>query len=463
MIALKDKIITLKYITLTAEEILQDYRLAFKSREASLLGRKEVMGGRAKFGIFGDGKEIPQLAMAKAFQKGDFRSGYYRDQTVMFALGEHTISEFFAQLYAHADLEAEPATGGRQMNCHFATRFLNPDGTWKNLTEHYNSSADLSPTASQMSRLVGLAYASRLYRELEELKTFVQFSKNGNEVAFGTIGNASCAEGMFWEAINAIGVLHAPAVLAIWDDDYGISVPNEYQITKGNISEVLKGFQRKKNSRDGFDIYTVKGWDYPALVDVFLKAATVAREKHIPAIIHVTELTQPQGHSTSGSHERYKSRERLEWEKAFDGIRKMREWMIAEGIVEEDMLNEIEEEDRKEVERIRDKAWEAYQKPIRMEINEVVDLISSLETISSHASELRQIREKLTRILAPTRKDIFIAVRQALVAVRSEESKERQNLIEWKRQHEKENHQRYDSYLYSQSHESALKVPEVKP
>ncbi|RMG65679.1 MAG: transketolase, partial [Calditrichaeota bacterium] len=266
----RKKSIRLNHRTLSREEILADYRLCVASRHASVVGRKEVMGGRAKFGIFGDGKEVAQLALAKAFQKGDFRSGYYRDQTLMFALGCCTLEQYFAQLYAHADVEAEPMTGGRQMNAHFATRLLNPDGSWKNLTEQYNSSADLSPTGSQMPRLVGLAYASRLYRELEDLKRFTQFSRNGNEVAFGTIGNASCAEGMFWEAVNALGVLKSPAVIAIWDDEYGISVPNEYQITKSNLSEVLKGFQREPGSREGFDIYTVKGWDYPALVETFL-------------------------------------------------------------------------------------------------------------------------------------------------------------------------------------------------
>jgi TPP-dependent pyruvate/acetoin dehydrogenase alpha subunit len=303
-----------KHIVLSKTEILSDYRTAVESREASLIGRREVLSGKAKFGIFGDGKELPQIAMAKAFQKGDWRSGYYRDQTFMFAIGEMTLQQFFAQLYAHADVQAEPHSAGRQMNAHFATRNLNPDGTWKNLAKQYNISADTSPTAAQMPRLVGLGHASRLYRQLDELQNLTQFSHNGDEVAFGTIGNASCAEGLFWEAVNAIGVLKSPVVLSIWDDGYGISVPNEFQITKRNLSELLKGFQREPNCTEGFDVYSVKGWDYPALVETFAKATETARNEHIPAIIHVYEVTQPQGHSTSGSHERYKSAERLAWE-----------------------------------------------------------------------------------------------------------------------------------------------------
>lgn len=463
MIELKEKMIELASTTLTAEEILNDYRLAYKSRQASLLGRKEVMAGRAKFGIFGDGKEVAQVALAKAFQKGDFRAGYYRDQTLMFALGIHTIPEFFAQLYAHADEMFDPASAGRQMNCHFATRSLNPDGSWKNLMEQYNSSADLSPTGSQMPRLVGLGYASRLYRENEALKQFTQFSEHGNEIAFGTIGNASCAEGMFWEAVNAIGVLQAPVVLALWDDEYGISVPNKYQITKQNLSEVLKGFKRRKNSHDGYDIYRVKGWDFPALVDVFLRAAEIARKEHVPSIVHVMELTQPQGHSTSGSHERYKSKERLQWEQEFDGIRKMREWMIANEIATDAELDQIEEDDRKEVERIRDKAWENFQAPIRRELNEAAALIEKLEKNSGNGGELYQIRNKLLRLHSPLRRDVMAAVQQALIIVKDEDTPERRQLAAWKKQYEKENHDRYDSHLYSRSPQAAIKIPETKP
>ncbi|MCK6621627.1 MAG: transketolase [Calditrichaceae bacterium] len=468
--ARKKDAVQLQYIKLTAGQILEDYRLCFRSRQASLLGRKEVMGGKAKFGIFGDGKEVPQVAMAKAFRKGDFRSGYYRDQTLMFALGVHTLPEFFAQLYAHADVEAEPATGGRAMNCHFATRSLNPDGSWKNLMEICNSSADISPTGSQMPRLVGLAYASKLYRELEGLKQFTQFSRNGSEVAFGTIGNASCAEGMFWEALNAIGVLKAPAVLAIWDDDYGISVPNEYQITKGNLSELLKGFsrgdasaQRHEGTREGFDIYNVKGWDYPALVDTFQRAAEIARKEHVPAIIHVTEITQPQGHSTSGSHERYKSPERLQWEHEHDCIRKMREWMIAEGIAAAAQLDQMEAEDLHVVERIRDQAWEAFQEPIRQEREAVAGMIAEMAAGSAQAERLQQIIQRLQHIQHPIRRDIMVAIQRSLLTVRNEEIPARRKLIRWRKEQAEVNYDRHNSHMHSRSAESALNVKEVKP
>ena len=299
-------------LSTAAEEVIQDYRLAFRSRQVSLIGRREVLSGKAKFGIFGDGKELTQVAMAKVFHKGDFRSGYYRDQTLMFALRELSIKEFFAQLYANTDLKFEPATAGRSMNAHFATRSLNTDGSWKDLLTIHNSSADVSPTGSQMPRLVGLAYASRLYRELVELNQFTQFSNNGNEIAFGTIGNAATSEGMFWESLNAIGLLRSPALITIYDDGYGISVTNQHQMLKQDLSELLKGFQRTPGSRDGYDLYTIPGWDYAALLDAYHQAALTAREQHIPAILHIIELTQPQNHSTSSSHERYKPKERLQ-------------------------------------------------------------------------------------------------------------------------------------------------------
>ncbi|OGO50384.1 MAG: hypothetical protein A2W37_13170 [Chloroflexi bacterium RBG_16_63_12] len=329
---LKHREKTTFHLPLAREEILRDYRIAFQSRQASVIGRREVLSGKAKFGIFGDGKELAQIAMAKVFRKGDFRSGYYRDQTLMFALGAVSLQEFFAQLYAHADVEADPSTAGRSMNAHFASRSLNPDGSWRNLMELYNSSADMSPTGSQMPRLVGLAYASRLYRHLHELQHLTQFSHHGDEVAFGAIGNASCAEGVFWEAVNAVGVLMAPMVLSIWDDGYGISVTNEHQMVKQNMSELLKGFQRAPGTYDGYDIYSVRGWDYAALVETYVQATETARRDHVPALIHVAEVTQPQGHSTSGSHERYKSKERLEWEQEFDCLRKFREWIVAQGV-----------------------------------------------------------------------------------------------------------------------------------
>ncbi|MCH8873629.1 transketolase [candidate division KSB1 bacterium] len=457
------KKIKLKNISLSAEEIIQDYRLAFQSRQASLLGRKEVMGGKAKFGIFGDGKEIALIAMAKAFRKGDFRSGYYRDQTFVFALNMSTIQEFFAQLYAHPDEKADPFSAGRQMNNHFATRSLNPDGSWKNLTKMYNSSADVSPTGSQMPRLVGLAYASRLYRQLKELKQLKQFSNNGNEVAFGTIGNATCAEGMFWEAINAIGVLKVPVVMGIWDDDYGISVSNEHQITKENLSELLSGFQRNAASPNGYEIYRVRGWNYPQLVETYLEAAELARTEHIPAIIHVVEMTQPQGHSTSGSHERYKSKERLQWEDDFDCIKKTREWMISEGISTAPALDKMEAEDIEIVKGIRDQAWEAFQGSIRDERQQVADLINEMAQTSTKSAELQEIKNRLISIPNPVRRNILPAVRDAFIATKDETLPPKERLIEWKSNYDKINQERFSSHLYSTSEEAALKVAEVKP
>lgn len=449
-------------LKLDQEEILNDYRLAYQSRQVSLIGRREVLGGKAKFGIFGDGKEVAQLAMAKVFQKGDFRSGYYRDQTFIFATGISTIQEYFAQIYAHMEVDADPSSGGRQMNAHFATRSLNADGTWKNLMEMANSSADVSPTGSQMPRLVGLAYASRLYRELDELKHMTQFSNHGDEIAFGTIGNATCAEGMFWETINAASVLKAPMLLSIWDDGYGISVPNELQIVKGNISEALSGFQRADGSHDGCDIYTVKAWDYAMLVETYRHAAEITRREHIPSIIHVIEVTQPQGHSTSGSHERYKSKERLEWEVEFDCVTRMRDWMIDQGVATAEELDRLEEEEKELVEESRIKAWEAYTAPILEERSEVVDILDEIATNSAHAAELAQIKQRLLDVPNPIRQDLYVGIRAALIALRGENNPAAQVLIQWKKQQDELNHDRFSSHLYSQSSESALNVPQVK-
>jgi pyruvate/2-oxoglutarate/acetoin dehydrogenase E1 component/TPP-dependent pyruvate/acetoin dehydrogenase alpha subunit len=448
--------------TISAEEILRDYRLAFQSRQASLLGRREVLMGKAMFGIFGDGKEVAQVALAKAFRHGDFRSGYYRDQTLMFALGLSDIQKFFAQLYAHTDVEAEPASVGRSMNGHFGTRTLNPDGSWKNLSELYNSSADVSPTGSQMPRLVGLAYASKLYRDLEELKAMTQFSHNGNEIAWGTIGNASCAEGMFWEAINAVGVLKAPMIVSIWDDGYGISVPNEYQVCKANVGELLRGFQREPGSNAGYDIYTVRGWDYPALLDTYQKAAEVARRDHVPAIIHVIEVTQPQGHSTSGSHERYKSRERLDWEIEFDCIRRMREWIIEQNFATAEELESAEQEDIRLVQDLKEQAWQAYITPINQEIAEVAAMIREIaEKSPACREELDGIVNELTGIREPFRKDIDVAINRTLFAVRSEGTETTGKLLAWKRAQQALNEDRFSSYLYDETGGSALKVPEI--
>src|SRR5690606_24633340 len=323
------------------QEVLNDYKIARISRECSLLGRKEVLTGKAKFGIFGDGKEVPQLAMAKAFKNGDFRSGYYRDQTFMMAIGALNIQQFFAGLYGHADINQDPMSGGRQMGGHFATHSLDENGNWKNLTQQKNSSSDISPTAGQMPRLLGLAQASKYFREFPNADKEQKFSVNGNEIAWGTIGNASTSEGLFFETINAAGVLQVPMVMSVWDDEYGISVHAKHQTTKESISEILKGFQRDENNK-GFEIFRVKGWDYGELVSTYEKAAKIAREEHVPVLIHVIEVTQPQGHSTSGSHERYKNADRLDWESRFDCITQMREWMLKFGLITPEELEETE-------------------------------------------------------------------------------------------------------------------------
>ena len=442
----------------TRKEVLADYRLAYRSRQASLIGRREVLSGKAKFGIFGDGKELANIAMVKVFRKGDWRSGYYRDQTFMLAIGEHNFDEFFAQLYAHADVKAEPATGGRAMNAHFATRSLNDDGSWKRLADIYNSSSDISPTGSQMPRLVGLAYASKLYRELTQLKDFTQFSHNGNEVAFGTIGNASCAEGMFWETVNAVGVLQAPMVLSIWDDEYGISVPNKLQLA-GDLSELLSGFQRDKDGDGGYEIFTVAGWDYPALIETYTKTESIARNKHVPVIIHVKELTQPQGHSTSGSHERYKSPERLNWEEEFDCLRKFREWIKRQRLATDADLDKLEEEDRRDVEAIRARAWEAYKVPIRQDIEAFGDLLIEVAGSSRHAEAFDNMVKEMLASQNPLRQDVMAAYRKAVVLLKDEPLPGKPLLVEWKQKQDEIAKDRYSSDLYSHT---AERVPEIK-
>jgi 2-oxoisovalerate dehydrogenase E1 component len=393
----------------TRETILDDYRVAFRSRQASLIGRREVLTGKAKFGIFGDGKEVAQLAMARAFRKGDWRSGYYRDQTFILAAGMGTLEDFFGQLYADVDVAHDPWSGGRSMNAHFSSRLLNPDGSWRNQSDNYNTSADVSPTGSQMPRLVGLAYASKLYRLLPELKWMTDFSRDGDEIGWGTIGNASCAEGMFWESINAAGVLQIPMIVSVWDDHYGISVANDFQITKSNISEVLKGFQRDPKQKQGFDIYTVKGWDYPELCEAYIAAASIVRMEHVPAILHVVEMTQPQGHSTSGSHERYKSKERLGWEAEFDCIRKMREWMIGQGIATAAEMDELEREDLQAVREAQRRAWERYRAPIDAEVKTALGFLDRIGA--------REEADELRRIQAPFRRDAVRIVSGALLRV----------------------------------------------
>lgn len=441
--------------------VLNDYRIANESREASLLGRKEVLSGKAKFGIFGDGKEIAQIAMAKAFKHGDFRSGYYRDQTFMFALGKLSLQEWFAGLYAHADITAEPSSAGRQMGGHYSTHTVNPDGSWKNLSEEYNSSSDISPTGSQMPRLVGLALASKLFRNNEHLHTaeFTKFSKQGNEIAFGTIGDASTSEGLFWESINAAGVMQIPMLVSVWDDGYGISVPKQYQTIKGDIYEALKGMQQDKKT-PGYEMYKVKAWDYPALCEAYEKAAALCRKDHVPVLMHVEEVTQPQGHSTSGSHERYKTPERLQWEKDFDGIKKMREWILKFAIAKESELNEIEEAAKEAVKDARNKAWAAYLEPIKKEIAEGIALVSSVVEGTEHAETVNGYINELKAAKDPLRKDVVILIKKTLRLTRNEQSPARESLQNFLKSYVAENEERYDSHLYTNE---VLSVEEVKP
>jgi pyruvate/2-oxoglutarate/acetoin dehydrogenase E1 component/TPP-dependent pyruvate/acetoin dehydrogenase alpha subunit len=459
----------LEALGLSREEILEDYRCAVQSRQASYTGWREVMSGKAKFGIFGSGKELPQLAMARVFQPGDWRSGYYRDQTLMFATGMTTLEQFFAQLYAHTDVQADPASAGRQMNAHFATRSIDTDGNWIDLTAQKNSAADVSPTASQMPRAVGLAYASRLFRQLEELKPYSTLSRNGNEIAFVIIGNASAAEGLFWESVNAIGVLRSPALITVYDDGYGISVTNESQIAKEDISELLNGFHRPPDECcDGFDIYRVHGWDYPSLIETYRNAAQAARRDHLPSLIHVDELTQPQGHSTSGSHERYKSKERLEWEKEWDCIKKFREWILAKELASAETLDQIEKEDRELVEKARKRAWDDFQEPILADRTELAGILERLAAENLQIDRLGELRSRVSTFPSPLRRDLSAAARQALVLTRQSgqaaiPSQARGELVLWSERFEQAASRRYHSHIYLEGNGSALKVEEVKP
>jgi pyruvate/2-oxoglutarate/acetoin dehydrogenase E1 component/TPP-dependent pyruvate/acetoin dehydrogenase alpha subunit len=448
--------------SLTREVSLKVFQLACESRQASLMGRKEVFMGKAKFGIFGDGKEIAQIAMAKAFREGDWRSGYYRDQTFMFAIGELTLQQYFAQLYAHADIEADPATAGRMMNGHFSTRSLQTDGTWKDLTKIKNSSADISPTSGQMPRLVGLAYASKLYRQNDALKGMTTFSDSGNEVAFGTIGNAATAEGLFFESINAAGVLQIPMITSVWDDGYGISVPNEYQMTKGDISKMLVGMQRTEKE-PGYEIFTVRGWDYPTLCETYQEAARICREEHVPVLVHVTEMTQPQGHSTSGSHERYKSKERLAWEAEHDCIKKMREWLVENGLASPHELDVIEKQSKETVRVSRMLAWNAFVLDMKDDHEEALRMLEKISHESNSQAEIVAVREELQRTINPIRSDAIVAVKKVLRIVRAEQIPTRQTLQAWLVKVFKENEERYSSHLVSQSAESTLLVKEIKP
>jgi len=454
-------------------EILNDYKIARISRECSLLGRREVLTGKAKFGIFGDGKEVPQLAMAKAFRNGDFRSGYYRDQTFMMAIDELSAQQFFSGLYAHTDIKIEPMSAGRQMGGHFATHSVHEDGSWKNLTTQKNSSADISPTAAQMPRLVGLAQASKVYRNSNNLHHDTKFSNNGNEVAWGTIGNASTSEGVFFESINAAGVLEIPMVMSIWDDEYGISVHAKHQTTKESISKILKGFQKEKHT-NGYEIFVVNGWDYVQLIDVYTKASKIAREQHVPVIIHVKEVTQPQGHSTSGSHERYKNIERLKWEKEHDCIEKMREWILDFELEDGDgnplklvsgkeELIALEKEVKKEVSAAKRNAWSAYINEIKLEVTTASRLLEKMALKSCNKNFIIKLKNDLISIVEPIRKDILSTSRKALRYVKDESFSEKIELQEFIMNSIKDAALKYSSHLSSETNAAAIKIAEILP
>jgi len=443
------------------KEILHDYTTIVTSRECSILGRREVLTGKAKFGIFGGGKEVPQLAMAKAFKNGDWRSGYYRDQTFMMAIDALSPEQFFAGLYAHTDIKAEPNAAGRQMGGHFASHTLNDNGTWMNHLQQKNVSADISPTAGQMPRLLGLAQASKMYRNIDELKGVNSFSDNGNEIAWGTIGNASTSEGHFFETFNAAGVLQVPMVISVWDDGYGISVPAKYQTTKENISEILKGFQRDEHNK-GFEIFTVNGWDYSKLIDVYNQASTIARNEHVPVLIHVKELTQPQGHSTSGSHERYKNEERLNWEAKFDCNIKMREWIISMFENEEELI-EIEKDVKKQVNTARRNAWNNYLKDIKQAQKEVVSLLVKVAEKSDNKPFILKLKDELSAIKDPSKKDVLSTARRSLRHLIDENNIEKTQILIWIENYSEQQLHNYNTHLFSESKNNAKTIKEVLP
>lgn len=457
---------TLKSFEIDKKEILKDYGIAFLSRQLSLLGRKEVLSGKAKFGIFGDGKELPQLAMAKVFKKGDWRSGYYRDQTFMFATGMMKYEEFFAQLYGDVNSKFNPATSGRLMNNHFATHTVDEYGNWLDQIKLKNSAADTSPTASQMPRLLGLAYASKVYRNLVGFKNAFKFSNNGNEIAFGTIGDASTSEGHFFETINAAGVLQIPLAISIWDDGWGISVPKIHQTTKQSISEVLIGFESDENE-NGFLIYKAKGWDYPALVEMYKEGTEQCRNKHIPVIFHITELTQPQGHSTSGSHERYKTTKQLNWEKKHDGLVKIKEWILKEGISTENDLKNLEEDIKSNANEIKTKAWLNFQNPILKKRKEFLNMVNITTCNCTKKEKIIQIKNELAKISEPIRKDIISSARKILRLIcdscSNPKNSLKKNVYGWLSKQIQEEYEHYSSHLYSESKWSALNIKEIKP
>lgn len=443
------------------EQIINDYEIAFLSRTCSLLGRKEVLTGKAKFGIFGDGKELPQLAMARSFKNGDFRSGYYRDQTFMMALGLLNPKEFFHALYATTDIEKEPMSAGRQMGGHFLTHSLNADGSWKDLTKQKNSSADISCTAGQMPRLLGLAQASKVYRNQKGLDS-AKFSVNGYEIAWGTIGNASTSEGMFFETINAAGVLQVPMVISIWDDEYGISVPAKFHTTKEDISEILSGFQRSDNE-PGYEILKVNGWDYTALMHAYENAADIARQEHVPVLIHVKELTQPQGHSTSGSHERYKDNERLEWERDHDCNKRFKEWILESGIATTEELATIEKRIKRTVREAKKEAWEEYLKTLLTSKTILVNLIEKVAATSPNKNFLNKLKNDLIATEEPVRKDLAITARKSLRYLLGENTQEKQDLINWTSNFLSEAQEKYSSHLYSENDSKASNITAILP
>lgn len=443
-------------------EVLNDFRIACESRETSLLGRREVLTGKAKFGIFGDGKELAQIALAKVFRNGDWRAGYYRDQTFMMASGLLTIKQFFAQLYADPNLDNEPMTGGRQMNGHYATRWIDRYGNRIPVTGMKNSSCDISPTAGQMPRLLGLALASKQFRNTKELKDFKDLSVNGNEVAFGTIGDASTSEGHFWETMNAASVLQVPLAISVWDDGYGISVSKEHQTTKGSISQALRGFEKDENG-PGILIFNARAWNYPELVETYQKGVATCRMEHIPVLFHIEECTQPQGHSTSGSHERYKSKERLDWETEYDCIRMMKSWAIEHTIATEEEMNAIEAEAKKTVREAKREAWEEFLGGIEKEAGQLVFILDKLSDESIHRTEINSLKDKLVSIKEKSRRDIMEAARQAAVLVRNENGAVKNELTDWIKSINELNQDRYNSHLYAETKHSALRVKEVKP
>ena len=453
-----------KSLKISKEEILKDYFLINESRNLSLIGRKEVFMGRAKFGVFGDGKELPQIAMSKFFKNGDFRSGYYRDQTFMMAIDQLNASQFYAQLYAHTDTDFDPHSAGRQMNCHFATRMLNDNGDWKTQTDMKNSASDISCVSGQMPRIVGLGYASKLYRENKNLANMPNFSINGNEVIFGTIGDASTSEGHFWESINACGVLQIPVIMSIWDDGYGISVPSEYHTTRNDLSKVLSGFQRSSCEENGFELFTVKAWDYVGLLDAYSKAEKFARDEHVPCIIHVKDVTQPQGHTTSGSHERYKSKERLKWEEDFCCIKKMREWIIENNFSNDVELDEIEKKALDKVKTSRDKSWKNYRKSIQNDYNDAMVIITRIAQNSpKNKKEIIDIRDQLSKTIQPLKSDVFKSLKYVQRIIRNENNISKSYLLNLIEELKNKYKVQYSSHLYSESIFSVDKIKEVKP